>query len=383
MSEIARFTQEDPHKGNIYNPKSLNPYMHCYNNPLIWVDRDGCQPIAENMTIDRGEEGGSSQAPSFTRPRWWYEATLDELHLNLWSINRGITIDSSIKNFLETQNREWRDTYGFSCPDINRQISRNHIEINRLTRSIAASEIERDEMRAFIAERESNSQVRRVAISSGHGGALNASNNFYLPGATGPNDRIEAIENRRVVQEVARLLRSMGVTVTEIHDDITTMAEVRERFPNLTTAAERSRALQSINVNRLIEYHNEVGERDLDVQIHFNATPGGAGVETLHNDNRTDDELSGLKIAERISRAIVNASGGKFNLRRTNGTWHRENLGFLNNGNRVGVVAVLPEICFIDNVSDMVIFDDNFNAICRTLAEEIANTALLIAQSKE
>jgi len=44
MPEIARFTQEDPHKGNIYNPKSLNPYMHCYNNPLNWVDLDGCLP---------------------------------------------------------------------------------------------------------------------------------------------------------------------------------------------------------------------------------------------------------------------------------------------------------------------------------------------------
>jgi len=59
MSEIARFTQEDPHKGNIYNPKSLNPYMHCYNNPLIWVDKDGCQPMMENMVDDGGGGGGT------------------------------------------------------------------------------------------------------------------------------------------------------------------------------------------------------------------------------------------------------------------------------------------------------------------------------------
>ena len=41
MPSIARFTQQDPNKGNIYNPPSLNPYIHCYNNPLRWVDLDG------------------------------------------------------------------------------------------------------------------------------------------------------------------------------------------------------------------------------------------------------------------------------------------------------------------------------------------------------
>ena len=44
MPGIARFTSEDPNKGNVYNPPSLNAYMHCYNNPLGWVDRDGCEP---------------------------------------------------------------------------------------------------------------------------------------------------------------------------------------------------------------------------------------------------------------------------------------------------------------------------------------------------
>ena len=44
MPEIGRFVEQDPYKGNIFIPHSLNGYDHCYNNPLMYVDMDGCMP---------------------------------------------------------------------------------------------------------------------------------------------------------------------------------------------------------------------------------------------------------------------------------------------------------------------------------------------------
>jgi len=217
---------------------------------------------------------------------------------------------------------------------------------------------------------EASRQVGRIAISSGHGGVLRPNGEFYDPGAvcTIGDGRIEAVENRRVVAEVARLLRLMSnIVVTEIHANETT-----------TPAAE------------LIRLHNAVGERDLDVQIHFNSTAGAVGVETIHYDNRTDDELSGRKVAERISNAIVNVSD--LILRdippRYNGSIYMprlgRTLGFLTNSeeNRRGAVAVMPEICFINTPSDMAAYDASFYPVCQAIAEELASTARAIATNR-
>ena len=54
MPQIGRFVAEDPNKGNVFIPQSLNPYLHCYNNPMKWVDRDGCQAYS----VTDGVHGG-------------------------------------------------------------------------------------------------------------------------------------------------------------------------------------------------------------------------------------------------------------------------------------------------------------------------------------
>ena len=41
MSEIGRFTSQDPKKGYLESPFSMNPYIHCLNNPVRYVDLDG------------------------------------------------------------------------------------------------------------------------------------------------------------------------------------------------------------------------------------------------------------------------------------------------------------------------------------------------------
>lgn len=42
--EMGRFTAEDVIKGNGLMPQTLNPYIYCWNNPLVLVDLDGLFP---------------------------------------------------------------------------------------------------------------------------------------------------------------------------------------------------------------------------------------------------------------------------------------------------------------------------------------------------
>jgi len=41
----GRFTGQDPVKGNVVVPKSLNPYTYCWGNPLGMTDKDGRWPM--------------------------------------------------------------------------------------------------------------------------------------------------------------------------------------------------------------------------------------------------------------------------------------------------------------------------------------------------
>ena len=80
----------------------------------------------------------------------------------------------------------------------------------------------------------------KVVISSGHG--------KYIRGASGYLDEVD--EARRVVNEVATILKSMGNSAVTFHDDISKS--------------------QSENLNRITSFHNSQ-VRDLDVSVHFNA----------------------------------------------------------------------------------------------------------------
>src|SRR6516164_7471861 len=164
----------------------------------------------------------------------------------------------------------------------------------------------------------------RVVISSGHG--------KYVRGASGLIDEVD--EARKVVPEVAKWLTVNGHQVIEFHDDISTT--------------------QQQNLNTIVNYHNSQ-PRNIDVSVHFNAyvpTDGGRGTEVLY---LTQDD-----IAKRVAMAISEA-GGLID----RGAHKRSDLYFLNGTNEP---AILIEVCFVDAAADVEAYQQNFEEICRAIA---------------
>lgn len=171
----------------------------------------------------------------------------------------------------------------------------------------------------------------RIVISSGHG--------KYIRGAAGspvPPQLDEVDEARKVVEQVAKVLRSMGVETKTFHDD---------------TSHD-----QGTNLNTIVNFHNKQ-TRDYDISVHFNAFDHSAhGCEVLY---KTQD-----KLAKKVVDKICAASG--FTNR---GPKYRSDLKFLNSTNEP---AILIETCFCDNTNDSNIYKAKFNAICTAIAEGIS-----------
>ena len=167
----------------------------------------------------------------------------------------------------------------------------------------------------------------RIAISSGHGARV--------PGAVGILNEVR--EARRMVKRVAKHLRDMCVTVAEFHDDASTS--------------------QGQNLDTITDWHNRQ-ERDWDVSVHLNAfkpTDGPRGTEVYY--------LSEANTAKNVSKAIARAGG------------------FRNRGGKPGSFAflrltekpaILIEVCFVDSVTDTGLYEANFDAICKAIADALA-----------
>lgn len=176
-----------------------------------------------------------------------------------------------------------------------------------------------------------------IVISSGHG--------LKVRGAAGPQpwglDEVD--EARKVVNRVAELLRGSDVGVTPYHDDISTS--------------------QNENLNRIVDFHNSK-TRDLDVSVHFNAysptTSKKMGVEVLY--------VTQAGIAGETSAAIAEAAGLP-----DRGGKKRTDLFFLNNTSEP---AILIETLFCDAKPDCDSYRQNFEAICRAIAEHISGTEI-------
>ena len=54
--DLGRFLTRDPYIGKLVKPQSLNQYTYCYNNPLLFVDPDGRDPLHYEGPIYYGEE---------------------------------------------------------------------------------------------------------------------------------------------------------------------------------------------------------------------------------------------------------------------------------------------------------------------------------------
>jgi len=165
----------------------------------------------------------------------------------------------------------------------------------------------------------------RICISSGHG--------KHVAGASGVIDEVE--EARRVVDYLAQELERRGAAVFVFHDNSSTS--------------------QGANLNAIVNAHN-AQERELDVSVHFNAyveTTKPMGVEVLY--------LTQSTLAQMLSSAIADA--GDFINR---GAKKRTDLKFLN---ATEEPAVLLEICFVDSEADCELYEENFEAICDSIAD--------------
>lgn len=168
----------------------------------------------------------------------------------------------------------------------------------------------------------------KIVISSGH--------SLKVRGASGILDEVD--EARRVVEQVATVLRGGGAEVITYHDDVSTT--------------------QNENLNRIVDFHNSQGTRDLDISIHFNAyteTHSPMGTECLY--------LTQAELADLIAENIANASGLI-----DRGPKKRDDLFFLNHTEEP---AVLVEVCFVDSEADANIYTNNFDEICDAIADSI------------
>jgi N-acetylmuramoyl-L-alanine amidase/Putative peptidoglycan binding domain len=171
-----------------------------------------------------------------------------------------------------------------------------------------------------------------IVISSGHG--------LKVRGAKGVLDEVD--EARKVTDRVAELLRAAGVGVKVFHDNTS--------------------ATVSANLSAITGYHNSQ-KRDRDVSVHFNAfqtTSKAMGTECLY--------VSQQSLAAKVSAAMANA--GKFTNR---GAKKRTDLAFLN---RCAKPAVLIEVCFVDSSHDARLYRENFEAVCRGIAEAIGDVRI-------
>jgi N-acetylmuramoyl-L-alanine amidase len=176
----------------------------------------------------------------------------------------------------------------------------------------------------------------QIVMSSGHA--------KHVRGAAGPPPwgLDEVNEARRVVEETASYLRSVGVHVISFHDDVSTS--------------------QSENLNRIVNFHNSCA-RDLDVSIHLNAnkvTSKPVGTECLFVTQQT--------LAERVADAISQAAGFI-----DRGAKYRNDLAFLNGTEEP---AILVEICFVDSEADCALYRAEFSGICVAIAEAISGQTI-------
>jgi hypothetical protein len=165
-----------------------------------------------------------------------------------------------------------------------------------------------------------------IVLSSGHG--------KYVRGASDPDGLDEVDEARRIVERLAEELRNRDCKVVTFHDN---------------TSHD-----QSTNLSKIVSAHNRE-TRQLDCSIHLNAyehtDTKAMGCEVLY--------YSDAKLAGDISRAI--AAVGFID----RGPKQRTDLKFLRDTEEK---SVLLEICFVDSMPDVDIYEANFDAICENIA---------------
>ncbi|PEJ73754.1 N-acetylmuramoyl-L-alanine amidase C-terminal domain-containing protein [Bacillus wiedmannii] len=160
--------------------------------------------------------------------------------------------------------------------------------------------------------------------------------NRIVPGANSQFG-IEHVEDRRFLDAVASYVQAAGWKYVNCSDEVGT-----------TKTAVWSNAADN---------HLRVKDSDVDLQFHLNATPGGTGCEVWLHPSYGNREL-----AAKISKAMADAFG-----LRDRGIKFSTELGWINKTK----TGLLPEICFIDNETDMQKYRANFDKAAKAVAEVI------------
>lgn len=137
-------------------------------------------------------------------------------------------------------------------------------------------------------------------------------------------------------------------------------ARVAQKTVNCTDDVSTT---QSANLARLVALCNAVNKDcRLDISLHFNSNdnPAATGVEVLYYDQR--------ELAAKVSAAIAKASG-----LRDRGPVQRKDLAVLNGTN---APAILIELAFISNASDMKKFFDNMQAIANAIVQAVTGKTI-------
>ena len=171
-----------------------------------------------------------------------------------------------------------------------------------------------------------------ITISPGH----------WKPGTGAVGLVDEVTEARKVVDRVVRMLTEKGISVHHLKDD-----------------SSRS---QAENLRYLVQAHNET-ERKVDVSVHFNAIAGkhtrAIGTEVLYKDAAVQP------LAAQLSKAISHAADLP-----DRGAKKRNELAFLNGTKQP---AILIEVCFVNSTIDVALYKQHFEAICETIAKQLAH----------
>src|SRR5262245_35736767 len=174
----------------------------------------------------------------------------------------------------------------------------------------------------------------KIAISAGHSAKCR-----------GASDIIDEFdENCRVVNQVCSDLFDAGATFYG---------------PFIDTVSTD----QNSNLSRIVEWHNSQPAHDLDVSVHFNCnqhTSKPVGTECLY--------LTQEDLADDMATAIARASGLI-----DRGPKYRDGLYFLNH---TRMPAILIEVCFVDSVADVNLYQENFRAICAAIAELLGGESI-------
>ncbi|MEJ9111476.1 N-acetylmuramoyl-L-alanine amidase [Bacillus paramobilis] len=179
--------------------------------------------------------------------------------------------------------------------------------------------------------------------------------NKIVPGADSQFG-IEHVEDRKFLDAVANYVQAAGWKYVNCSDEVGT-----------TKTAVWSNAANN---------HLRVKDSDVDLQFHLNASPGGTGCEVWLHPSYGNREL-----AAKISKAMADAFG-----LRDRGIKFSTDLGWINKTK----TGLLPEICFIDNETDMQKYRVNFDKAAKAVAEVIvgrsiqsSGTSQSIAPSKQ